>query len=106
MIEAPDFLPLGSIVSLKGNTKKLMVLGRGLVFKKDDGTKEYYDYSFCLYPHGMIGDAVIYSNHDCIDTVFYRGYRDEEEEQYLSSVIEVLSLTDVPKANPQVESEW
>lgn len=30
MIEVPDFLPLGSIVTLKGNSKKLMVIGRGL----------------------------------------------------------------------------
>lgn len=106
MNEVPDFLPLGSIVSLKGNEKKLMILGRALVYKKDDGTKEYYDYSFCLYPEGLIGDAVIYSNHDCIETIHFKGFTDDENEKLLESFREVLPKLEVPKANPVAQTQW
>ena len=106
MIEVPDFLPLGSIVTLKGNSKKLMIISRALAFRKDDGTKEYFDYGLCIYPNGLIGDAVIYSNHDCIESVFYRGFEDEENAEYISTVAEVLPKMTIPKANPQSESEW
>lgn len=105
MIEAPEFLPLGSVVSLEGNPKKMLVIGRALLVE-NEGTREYYDYGFCLYPEGMLGDAVIYSNHENIDTVHFKGFEDEENAETLSSIKEVLADLDVPKAKPQAIDAW
>lgn len=106
MIEAPDFLPLGSVVSLKGNDKTLMIIGRALVHQTDEGGKEYFDYSLCLYPEGLIGDTVVFTNHDCIQTVHFEGYRDEADEELMAQTAEVLPLMDVPKGQPKPVSEW
>lgn len=106
MIECPEFLPLGSVVRLRGSQKTMMVIGRALVMTKDDGSKEYYDYSFCLYPEGLIGDAVVYSNHDCIDEVLFEGYRNDDDAKALTEIAEILPKVTVPRADPQPNEEW
>ena len=106
MIECPDFLPLGSVAVLKGNAKKLLVIGRALAVENDEGEKEYYDYSFALYPEGLVRDTVIYSNHDCIDEVLFRGFEDEENAAVIETLKEILPKMDLPKANPQPVGEW
>lgn len=106
MIEVPDFLPLGSVISLKGSAKTLMVVSRGVVHKTEDGGKEYFDYGMCLYPEGVIGDAIVFSNHDCIDEVHFKGYSSEADEEFMASVREVLPEVDIPKGQPKPISEW
>ncbi len=106
MIEVPDFLPLGSIVKVEGAPKKLMIVSRGLVFQKDDGQKEYYDYGLCLYPEGLIGDSVIFTNHDRIVEVVFEGCEDEENEKYVQVLSEILPKASVKKGDPRPESEW
>ena len=106
MIECPDFLPLGSVATLKGSTKKLLVIGRALAFENEDGTKEYYDYSFAPYPEGLIRDTVVYSNHDCIDEVFFRGFSDEENTEIIGILEEILPKVIIPRANPQPSGTW
>lgn len=105
MIEAPEFLPLGSVVSLEGNEKKMMVTGRALVVEGETG-REYYDYAFCLYPEGMLGDAVIYSNHENIEKVHAQGFADYEEIEAITRIKEALEQIEVPKAKPQPISAW
>ncbi len=108
MIEAPDFLPLGSIVTLLGNDeKKLMIVGRAMAVDDNDGVREYYDYGMVLYPEGLIGDAVVYSNHDCITEVFFRGCEDEENEAIVANLKEILAeVDDIPRSHPQVKDVW
>lgn len=105
MIEAPDFLPLGSVVSLEGNPKKMMVIGRALIVQNDE-QREYYDYGFCLYPEGLMGDAVIYSNHENVEAVHFKGLEGEEDADALISIEEALSDLDIPKAHPQPIGAW
>ncbi len=105
MIEMPEFLPIGSVVSLKGNEKKLMVIGRALILG-EEGSREYYDYAFCLYPEGMLGDAVIYGNHEAISVVHFAGFRDEEDDGVLKQIEDVLAQADVPKSQPQPLNAW
>ena len=105
MMETPEFLPLGSVVSLEGNPKKMLLIARALIVEHE-GAREYYDYGFCLYPEGMMGDAVIYSNHENIETVHFKGFEDEEDAEVLASIKEALSDLDVPKAHPQPIGAW
>ncbi len=44
-----EFLPLGSIVQLKGGVKKIMIIARG-AFAVVKGEKRYFDYGACTYP--------------------------------------------------------
>ena len=105
MIEAPEYVPLGSVVSLKGNEKKLMVIGRALMVGDGDG-REYYDYAFCLYPEGMLGDVIVYSNHENIETVHARGFADAEDEAVRGAITAALAELEVPKSRPEPLEAW
>lgn len=98
-MEAPDFLPLGSIVVVRGNTKKVMIISRGLALAQDEGPR-YYDYGACLYPEGLMGDAVIYFNHEGIQKIVHEGYVDEDETLILDSLGESLKYITIEKGDP------
>ena len=46
-----EYLPIGSVVTLKQGTKKVMICGR---IQKETKQGQIYDYCACLYPEGMI----------------------------------------------------
>ena len=48
-----NFIPLGSIVTLHGSNKKIMIMGRLLTNSKDKSNM-LYDYYGCSYPEGSI----------------------------------------------------
>ena len=70
-------LPIGSIVSLKGGNKKLMIIG---YCKKGVNNKEdIFDYAACLYPNGFSSaDQTIIFNHENIERIYVLGYQNEE----------------------------
>lgn len=85
-----DFLPIGSVITLKGGTKRVMICGR-LQFKADD-EKTVYDYSACYFPEGYIGpqEMFLFNNED-IDMVYFLGLQDVEEfkfRDYMNQQIE------------------
>ena len=51
------FLPLGSVILVKGSVKKLILIGRGVVAILK-GEQKYFDYVACTYPEGLIGENV------------------------------------------------
>ena len=106
MLEVPDFLPLGSVVRLKGSTKKLVLISRAVVVKDDMNDDEYYDYGFAFYPDGLSGEAVIYSNHDCIEEILFQGFSDEDDETMVNTLKTVIPKLSVRKSNPQPISVW
>lgn len=72
-----EILPLGSIVTLKGSSKKLMIAGR---LQKNHGTQEVYDYCAVLWPEGHIDASHYYMfNQDQIENLYYIGMQDQEE---------------------------
>ena len=75
-----SFLPLGSVVLLKGAQKKIMICGR---IQTDVATEKTYDYSACVYPEGLISSSeVIMFNNENIDKVFFVGYQDPDEFKF------------------------
>ena len=58
-------LPLGSIIILKGNTKKMMIISR-VIAVPVKGNIYRFDYGACLYPEGVVGENLIYFNHEDI----------------------------------------
>ena len=78
-MEKIDYVPLGSVVYLKGGVKKLLIVARAI--KVANGGKQYFfDYGGVLYPEGITGDRMAYFNHDDINSVFFRGCDDDENK--------------------------
>lgn len=90
------FLPIGSVVLLKGGTKKAMVTGFCSV-ASEEKTK-IYDYTGCIYPEGYLDfDQVCLFDHDQIEKVYHLGYIDEDEKSFkeeLKAVAEEYSNSD------------
>lgn len=80
-MEIKGLLPIGSVVLLKEGTKKLMIFG---VKQMDSEIQEEYDYIGVMYPEGNVGiEGQYLFNHESIDQVFFRGYEDQEREEFL-----------------------
>ena len=66
------FLPIGTVVLLKGGKDKLMITGFLAVNLDDnDSSENAYDYSGCPYPEGMLSvDETFLFNHEDIEEIF------------------------------------
>ncbi len=84
------FLPIGTVVLLKGGKKRLMITG---FCSFDEAKKDKaYDYTGCLYPEGIISSKqMALFNHSQIEKVFYLGLRDEEEKQFKQKLVTELN---------------
>lgn len=89
-MEEKKFLPLGSVVIIDGGIKKMLIIARG-AFTNIKGEMRYFDYGACTYPEGVIGDAMLYFNHENIQTVVSEGYQDEEEELMQKNLIQNIT---------------
>ena len=83
------FLPLGSVILVKGSVKKLVLIGRGVVAILK-GEQKYFDYVACTYPEGLIGENVLYLNHEDIEEVIQKGFQDEDDFRMQKSLKEHL----------------
>lgn len=83
------YLPLGTIVLLKGGKKELMIMSycvipTGTAFDKNGEVKEamMLDYGACPYPEGMVSSEQIFAfNHEQIEKVCFMGYETEQHKQ-------------------------
>lgn len=83
------YLPIGSVVLLKGAKKRLMITGYSIIAK--DNLGKIYDYSGCLYPVGFLSsDQTAVFNHDQIDKIFAIGYSDDEQKQFIQTLKEKM----------------
>lgn len=85
-MKVKELLPIGSVVLLKGGKKRLMIYG---IKQTDNATEIEYDYISVLYPEGNMGEAGQYLfNHEDIDQVYFKGYEEEEREEFLENLSE------------------
>lgn len=78
------YLPIGSVVTLKNGTKKLMIIGRSQVCKE-----KIYDYSACLFPEGYLNkDSLYVFNNEDVEDLYYVGMQNEEEFVFRKALIE------------------
>ena len=69
------YLPIGTVCTLKGNNKKVMVIGFFSV--EYNGNIKMYDYQGCAYPEGiLLKNRLISFNHDDIERIDYLGFKD------------------------------
>lgn len=79
--ELLKFVPVGSVVRLKGAEKNLIVIGI-LQFQMEK--EKIYDYMGVVYPEGYIGAvSCALFNHEDIEEVIFQGYHDKERQAYL-----------------------
>lgn len=84
------YLPIGTVVMLKGGKKRAMIIGFCSI-SGEDKTKTY-DYSGCLYPEGVLSsNQTLLFNHEQIEKVFYLGLIDEEEKQFKKKLNELIN---------------
>ncbi len=82
------FLPIGTVVLLKGGKRELMItsyciMPSGDVYDKNgkvDVTGQVFDYGACFYPEGMVtSDQLFAFNHEQIERVCYMGYKTQQQ---------------------------
>ncbi len=84
-MEYIDLLPIGSVVLLKGGSRRVMICGR-IQANAEKGI--IFDYSGCLFPQGIINSNDMYFfNHDDIQTIFFIGCQDAEELAFRNEVL-------------------
>lgn len=84
------FLPIGTVVLLKGGTKKAMITGFCSI-AAEDKTK-LYDYTGCIYPEGYLDfSQICLFDHDQIEQIFHYGYVDDEEKEFKQELNEVVT---------------
>lgn len=84
------FLPIGSIVLLKGGSKKAMITGFCSV--AEENIQKMYDYTGCVYPEGFLDyDQVCLFDHNQIEKVYPIGYSNDEEQEFKKALIELAN---------------
>lgn len=84
------FLPIGTVVLLKGGRRELMItsyciIPNGEVYDKSgkiDATGKMFDYGACFYPEGMItSDQLFAFDHEQIDRICFKGYVTDKQKE-------------------------
>lgn len=101
-MEEKEYLPLGSIVLLRGGAHRVMIIARGMNMKRNDETY-FFDYAAVPYPDGLTNDQLIYFNKDGINKVYFHGYKDDEDDIVVTALQEYLDTH--PNINRAIPSE-
>lgn len=79
------YLPIGTVVMLKGGSKRVMITGFCSMAAEDEAVM--FDYSGCMYPEGFLSsDQTALFNHEQIERVYHLGLVDEEEQKFKSTL--------------------
>ena len=82
-------LPIGSVVSLYGGEKRLMVLGY-VKYLQGDNTK-LYDYCGCTYPEGYVdAEATALFDHEDIEHIYAVGVQNEVQMEFRERLEQIL----------------
>ena len=108
------FLPIGTVVLLKGGKRELMINSycittNGDVYDKNgkvDAKGLVFDYGACFYPEGMItSDQLFAFNHEQIEKISYMGYKTEQQKQLSDFIIKETSKAKETKETTSTQQE-
>ena len=85
-----NYVPLGSVVLLKGASQKLLVISRGINVKHGEDTF-FFEYGGVPYPDGLISDRMAYFNHENISKVVFEGCNDIENRNMVENINRYVS---------------
>lgn len=93
MLAVNDYLPIGSVVLLKGAIRKAMIIGIIQSSKGEDGVIKEHDYIAVMFPEGFLNTETMFMfNHDQINDVVYRGYENPERAEFLKKLEKNVAL--------------
>lgn len=82
------YLPIGTVVMLKGGTKRTMIVGFCPI--AEDGKR--YDYIGCLYPEGVVSaNESLLFNHEQVEEIYAKGFTDQEHEEFMTKLNELIT---------------
>lgn len=83
-----SFLPLGSVVRLKGGKIRIAIIGYTPIEK---GKKEVWDYLGAVWPMGVISsDNNLLFNRDQVEEVVFEGFTDSAELEFRTKLEKVI----------------
>lgn len=92
------FLPLGSVVILKGAKKRIMIIG--FVAQSQQTGNKVFDYMGCLYPEGVLNtEQSLLFDHEQIDKIYYIGLSDNEEKDFKEKLVKLVNDTNNVNSN-------
>lgn len=89
---------MGSIVILNGGTQKIIIIARGMV-AANFNPPLFFEYGGCFYPQGLIGDQIMYFNHEDISKIIFTGYSDDDNELMVDNINEWYEKSGFTKGN-------
>lgn len=99
------FLPLGTVVRLKGGKLPVMIIGYTVVPK--DKSNKVFDYNATFFPMGTIDTNIVTPfDHKQIEEIIFMGYEDESSKEYRESIKKIDSYYRLSKlVNPEYKGE-
>ena len=97
------YLAVGTVVMLKGATKRLVITG--FCGMENEKKEKMWDYSGCMYPEGFLNtNQVALFDHSQIEKICHLGLVDDPEEKefkikmkdYLANIKTMASAMDKP----------
>lgn len=84
------YLPIGTVVMLKGGKKRVMITG--FCCTEQEKKERIYDYCGLLYPEGyVLQNEMFLFDHSQIDKIYYLGLNDEENKKFQNQLKEYIS---------------
>lgn len=97
------YLPIGTVVLLKGGKKRAMITGFCSVAQENQ--EKIYDYSGCVYPEGYLSsNQVCLFDHNQIEKIFFVGFEDEEEVAFKDKLNKIVASIEGDADSTQVET--
>lgn len=97
------YLPIGSICTLKGKNKKIMITG--FYSSEFNGNLKINDYSGCAYPEGLLLPELSCTfNHDDIESVDFVGFKNEDYEKF-NNMLKGLNSNEEKEENSEKSSD-
>ena len=88
------YLPIGTVCTLKGNNKKIMIVGFFSI--EYNGNIKMYDYQGCPYPEGLLLKSRLVSfNHNDVEKIDFLGYKDILHDNFNKILLKNTSKLDI-----------
>lgn len=98
------YLPIGSVVLMKGAKKRAMITGYAV--KSPETGDKLWDYIGCLYPEGVVTpDKNLLFDHENIDKIFAIGYSDDEQKTFMELLNKATKLHEERKNKESSEEK-
>ena len=97
------YLPIGTVVILKGATKRLMI--SGFCALDNSNKNKIWDYSGCMYPEGFINsNQICLFDHNQIDKIYHIGLSNDAEEKDFKESLNIF-MNEFERINKEQEEQ-